>query len=427
MKFKQSVANQDMVKWREATSSVVSKNQVLEAANALQKHYELTKTGETTKTVEKQNEEKKMMKKKKKLFIEEDVESSGIDYQLNPIELDTEKIYNLIFTLDIANMSERHLTTLKGYQINLPHPFTQPRKELNVCLIVPSDRDKQLLSTMISLVKDKVMNSKTKQATKAEESSWRGLLSVKKMLVYRKLKKKYVSPQQKKELSMMYDMFLVDDRIVPSMAKTLGKAFVKGSKVFRPVKLYSSALQKLREAKDLNLSKATNAKLPKLSDLSEYEKKQAAERRLGNKTKNLINLSTETVERNLTETIQATFFYPRGVCCSVKVGRIGMTTKQVLENIMEAISVIVNSKIEKKWKGVVSINLKTGRSVALPIFNQLVGDISEERRSQDDTELADERTKRALKRQSKAKEARKKRLLEKKQKESKQKRRKRNT
>jgi ribosome biogenesis protein UTP30 len=58
-----------------------------------------------------------------------------------------------------------------------------------------------------------------------------------KVLGLSKLKAKFESHEKRRQLCDSYDLFLADDRILPSLAKNLGKTFFKKKKQPIPVKL----------------------------------------------------------------------------------------------------------------------------------------------------------------------------------------------
>jgi len=73
----------------------------------------------------------------------------------------------------------------------------------------------------------------------------------------------------------------------------------------------------------------------------------------------------------LTKARDSTFLYLKhGPCSAVRIGNSAFTQQQVIDNILHSISFIID-KIQRKWKNVQAIFLKTHDSVALPLYNSL--------------------------------------------------------
>jgi len=144
-------------------------------------------------------------------------------------------------------------------------------------------------------------------------------ISVSKVIGISKLRKNYKTYEAKRQLCQSYDVFFADDRVIHYLQLLLGKAFLK------------------------------RKKQPLLINLS--------------KTKSAAN------EMNKAR-ISTTFVMGSGTTSAVKVARTNMTTEQICENIVAAVSRVAQL-IPKKWKNIQAIHIKTNDSVALPIFNSL--------------------------------------------------------
>ena len=137
-----------------------------------------------------------------------------------------------------------------------------------------------------------------------------------------KLRTQYHEFKDRRQLLSQYDLFLADDRILPMLTKALGKVFLKVKKQPIPIGL---------------------------------------ERR-------------SSLAKQIAQARKSAFLCgSHGDCWSVKLANIVMTEDQVVENLMAGLTAVVD-KIPRKWKNVKAINIKTSKSIALPVYSN-VGDI----------------------------------------------------
>ncbi|TSK14672.1 Ribosomal L1 domain-containing protein 1 [Bagarius yarrelli] len=82
-----------------------------------------------------------------------------------------------------------------------------------------------------------------------------------------------------------------------------------------------------------------------------------------------VNLMSKHMARDLDRLVQGTTLTvnKKGSCCLVRVAHSGMTTDQIVENIVTAVGTI-STKLRLKGKGIKIIHLKSHTSVALPIY-----------------------------------------------------------
>jgi ribosome biogenesis protein UTP30 len=139
---------------------------------------------------------------------------------------------------------------------------------------------------------------------------------ISKVIGLSKLKTKYESHESKRQLCQSYDIFLADDRILPSLPKLLGKSFFKKKKQPVPVAV--------REGGDWG----------------------------------------KEVRKALSGTF---YFHTGGTSLNVKVARSGQGQGDIVENIMAAAEAVCDL-VPKKWANVQGLFLKTAESVSLPIF-----------------------------------------------------------
>jgi len=141
-------------------------------------------------------------------------------------------------------------------------------------------------------------------------------IKVNKVIGLSKLRKNYKPYEAKRQLCSSYDLFLADDRIIPSLAKILGNSFFKRKRQPIPINL------------------------------------------IGN------------IKKEIEKATKSTLLFLNGACSAVKIGKSHLSRDQIIQNIMECTDLIVD-KIPKKWKNIQSIHIKSTDSISLPIYNKL--------------------------------------------------------
>lgn len=146
----------------------------------------------------------------------------------------------------------------------------------------------------------------------------KGIRLVSRVVGVTKLKGKFKPFDARRELARDHDMFLADDRIVPMLPKLCGSVFYKDRKFPVPV------------------------------DLTQPDE----------------------LESTLQDAIASTYYMQnKGSCSSIKIGFLNRhSPKELLANFSAALPAIV-AKIPGKWKNVQNIEIKTGNSAALPVWN----------------------------------------------------------
>ena len=130
-----------------------------------------------------------------------------------------------------------------------------------------------------------------------------------------KLKTKFESHEAKRQLCNSYDLFMADERVLPTLPKLLGKSFFKKKKQPVPVKL-----------------------------------------------------SGKDWAGQITKALEATYlFLTGGTSLSMRVARSTQTEGECVENVMAALAGAVE-KLPGKWGGVKALYLKAAESVALPVY-----------------------------------------------------------
>ncbi|PRQ52066.1 putative ribosomal protein L1 [Rosa chinensis] len=143
-------------------------------------------------------------------------------------------------------------------------------------------------------------------------------LPVVKILKYTKLKSDYKAFESKRKLLNSYDVFLADKQIVPLLPRLIGKQFFKKKKIPVPV------------------------------DLLHKNWKEQIDRICGS----------------------ALLFLSTGTCSVVRVARTSMREEEIVENVVSAISGIVDI-VPGNWGGVRSLHLKLLESIPLPLYQTL--------------------------------------------------------
>lgn len=184
--------------------------------------------------------------------------------------------------------------------IPLPHPFNV-KDDIEICMFVKDDK-----------------SGAGHQAAKKKLEKFANKAGVAKVIGTSKLRTKYESFESKRNLCRQYDLFLADDRILPSLPKLIGKSFFKMKKQPVPV--------------DLTKSDWT----------AQVEKAKSC----------------------------TTMIMSAGSCLSIKVARNSQSIEEVLSNV-DAVLEAVASNIPKKWENVQAVYLKSADSVALPVYQSL--------------------------------------------------------
>lgn len=147
------------------------------------------------------------------------------------------------------------------------------------------------------------------------------LTQVKRVVGVTKLKGKFRPFEARRQLMNEHDVFLADERIIAMLPKLLGKKWMEDRKSPIPV-----VLTKTKEG------------------------------RLG---------------KEITAALSSTYFYRnKGTCSSVRLGTLShLSPAEIRENAVACLPKIVAKHVKGGWENVQSIDIKTGSSVALPVWN----------------------------------------------------------
>jgi ribosome biogenesis protein UTP30 len=132
------------------------------------------------------------------------------------------------------------------------------------------------------------------------------------------LRKEFSRYKNQRELMNLYDLFLVDDRVVPMLPALLGKHFFRRNRQPLPVNIRKSAGSSFQQV--------------------------------------------------LADARDSAMLYPTtGPCWTVRIARNTMTAQEVYENIVNSLHLIVR-RIPGEWKNILSIHMKSTTSVSLPLY-----------------------------------------------------------
>ena len=159
------------------------------------------------------------------------------------------------------------------------------------------------------------------KAAKLRLSKIEGGCGVAKVVGTSKLRGKYESHEAKRKLCAAYDLFLADDRVLPSLPKLLGKQFFKRRKQPIPVRLSGGPGKGWR-------------------DLPAAVKRAAA---------------------------SAHLFPPRGTTVTVRCARVAHGAAGAADNVLAALAGVV-ARVPRGWANVSAVYVKTSDSVALPLY-----------------------------------------------------------
>lgn len=137
---------------------------------------------------------------------------------------------------------------------------------------------------------------------------------VTRVLGVEKLRKRYHTHEGRRELLSLYDVFLVDKRVAPMMPSLLGNAFLKAKKMPLSVDMRHDVVEQIKRAL--------------------------------NGTPLLIR---------------------QGTSLNLRIGRVEFGVEKLVENVCMAMEGVV-TKIEGGWHDIQSVNVKTRKSPALPVF-----------------------------------------------------------
>lgn len=215
----------------------------------------------------------------------------------------------VFLSVGLARVPDNAFKSFKGKRIAVPH---------SVYPIIEDEEEEICL-----LVKDK-----------KEAKAWlekQNVTCVAKVIELAELRTKYSNFTDKRDLAARYPYFVADDRIVCMLPKTLGRAFYSGQNRPLPIRLAQ---------------------------------------RSG---------PGAGIQQRIQQAIkQSAFYYIGGNCTVVRVGHTSQSAQEVSENVAAVVKCLAHSQGENRpsmvprgWTGIQSLHIKTGKSVALPVYAHL--------------------------------------------------------
>jgi ribosome biogenesis protein UTP30 len=157
-----------------------------------------------------------------------------------------------------------------------------------------------------------------------------------------KLKARYKTFEQRRQLLGEHDVFLADDRIITRLPKVLGKVFYKGTSK-RPIPIVIASPERTKDDSDKKKkSKDEGAAPPKSPDALSKE----------------IEKAVASVPVSLRP----------GVLLAVRVGLASFSAEQLSDNIAAVVGAVIEKHVVKGWRNVKGIQIKGHSSFAVPIW-----------------------------------------------------------
>lgn len=217
---------------------------------------------------------------------------------------------------------------LKPSRISVPHSLNLS-PDLRICLITTDPQ---------RAVKNVVAHPTFPATLKSR---------ITKIIGFTKLKERYKTFEQRRQLLSDHDVFLADDRIINRLPATLGKVFYKSTSK-RPIPI-SIADQRRVDGK------RPPGDAPK----------KAATKNAGA----VDPASPEVVAKEIEKALNAVPVTLRpGVNMALRVGLASFEPQQLADNIIAVAQGVIDRHVVKGWKNVRAIHVKSSTSLAVPIW-----------------------------------------------------------
>jgi ribosome biogenesis protein UTP30 len=219
--------------------------------------------------------------------------------------------------------TKRHIVDknrLKPSKIPVPHSLnTSP--DLRICVITADPQ-----RAVKNIVADPAFPEQLKSR-------------ITRVIGFTKLKARYKTFEQLRELLSEHDIFLADDRIITRLPQTLGKVFYKGTSK-RPIPIVITDSRKDKK----------ESKKPKEDGAAASTSPQALAKEI-EKALNSVPVSLKP-----------------GVLVAVRVGLAAFKPEQLAENITAVVGRLIEKHVVKGWKNVRGIHIKGQSSFAVPLW-----------------------------------------------------------
>lgn len=210
---------------------------------------------------------------------------------------------------------------LKPSKISVPHSLNRS-SDLRICLITTDPQ---------RAVKNVVAEPEFPAHLKSR---------ITRIIGFSKLKSRYKTFEQRRQLFSDHDIFLADDRIITRLPATLGKVFYKGSSK-RPIPFSIARSEKVKD-KQPKQPKTEGSTLPS----SPYA--------LGREIEKAIDAVPVSLQP--------------GTLVAVRVGLASFTPEQLSDNISAVVEKLIEKHVVKGWRNVKGIHVKGQSSFAVPLW-----------------------------------------------------------
>lgn len=216
---------------------------------------------------------------------------------------------------------------LKPSRISVPHSLNSS-PNLSICLIT-ADPQRAVKNAIADPSFPKPLSSR-----------------ISRIIGYSKLKARYKTFEQRRELLSEHDIFLADDRVINRLPATLGKVFYKGT-VKRPIPVNIAPQPKVDGEK-------VKAERPSLKSKDD---------------KSAAFTSPATVAREIERAVDSVPVSLRpGTLVAARVGLASFTPQELSDNINTVASRVIEKHVVKGWRNVKAIHIKSPTSMAIPIW-----------------------------------------------------------
>ncbi|EXJ77099.1 hypothetical protein A1O3_10257 [Capronia epimyces CBS 606.96] len=213
-------------------------------------------------------------------------------------------------------------TRLKPSKISVPHSLnTSP--DLRICLITTDPQ-----RAVKNVVADPAFPAPLKSR-------------ITRVIGFSKLKSRYKTFEQRRQLLAEHDIFLADDRIITRLPAVMGKVFYKGT-AKRPIPISIAKPQKGKKETSQKSTKTEGSAPP---------------------------TSPAALAKEIEKAIDAVPVSLRpGTLVAVRVGLVSFQPEQLADNIAAVVQNVIDKHVVKGWRNVRGIHIKGQSSVAVPIW-----------------------------------------------------------
>ncbi|KAL2431478.1 hypothetical protein ABEF95_009627 [Exophiala dermatitidis] len=213
-------------------------------------------------------------------------------------------------------------TRLKPSKITVPHSLNTS-SDLRICLITTDPQ-----RAVKNVVADDAFPADLKSR-------------ITRIIGFTKLKARYKTFEQRRQLLSEHDIFLADDRIITRLPAVLGKVFYKSTSK-RPIPISIGKQEKGKKEGSKKQSKGEGSAPP---------------------------VSPAALAKEIEKAINAIPVSLRpGTLVAVRVGLVSFKPEQLADNIAAVVQNLIDKHVAKGWRNVRGIHIKGQSSTAVPIW-----------------------------------------------------------